>query len=294
MNDDDLELASAYLDDEVTDAERARVETSPELLQLVEQMRSVRDSVGATGPPSAATRDAAVAAALAAFDAQQIPAPPPNVVPIERSGRWRWRHGLGVAAAAVVVVAGIAILRDNAEAPSEIQTAERASTPTSIAPAALDAGVTPNSVESDNDSDGDTDDEPDTEEYEGAGAEPMAAESNAALTPPAAAAPAPGAAAPAPGAAAPATAVALPEVTTKAELIALAARLVDERDAPLPDRRDAREQCRDEDRVTPVLVADAVYVDEDGVTYDIVVVDDNGEAVGLDVESCDLVVRADH
>jgi hypothetical protein len=307
MNDDDLELASAYLDDEVTDAERARVEASPELQRLVDDLRGARDAVAAVDPPPAAARDAAIAAALAVFDEEQQPAPPHNVVPIERAGRWRWRHGLGVAAAAVaVVVAGVAVLRDNAEAPSDVQTAsERTGVASSVAPTAEEFDATAAGTESDVDEVDEVETNEDDEGDEGDETETAAADESMTMAASAAesadAPPEPAAlpAAPAPAAAAndesPPTTAVLAEITTTSELAALAEQLVDEGGAPLPDRRAAREQCRDdEDRATPTLVADAVYVDEDGVVYEIVVVDDNGEAAGLDLQSCDLVVRADH
>lgn len=70
-NQEATELASAYLDGEASDAEAARVEADPALLALVDSMREARERVQAA--PSAvdpARREAAIAAALAAFDEQ--------------------------------------------------------------------------------------------------------------------------------------------------------------------------------------------------------------------------------
>ena len=72
MNDDDLDplhqLASAYLDDDITSADRVRVEASPELVGLVESFRQIRAGLGDVPAPPATTREAAFAAALLEFD----------------------------------------------------------------------------------------------------------------------------------------------------------------------------------------------------------------------------------
>jgi hypothetical protein len=66
----DWELASGYVDDAIDATERARVEASPALMAMAAQLRAVRDGLARRpfAPPGA--RDAAVAAALAAFDEQ--------------------------------------------------------------------------------------------------------------------------------------------------------------------------------------------------------------------------------
>ncbi|MFM2078338.1 MAG: hypothetical protein RJA49_2228, partial [Actinomycetota bacterium] len=108
MSDDSLspdhELANAYLDGHVDAQERARVESSPELLALVASYQALRARVAAVPPASDAAREAAVAAALAAIP---LVAPPPNVVSLERR---RWSRGLTAAAAVVLLgVAGVAV-----------------------------------------------------------------------------------------------------------------------------------------------------------------------------------------
>ncbi len=61
------ELVSAYVDDELTDADRARVEADPDLLEQVQRFRAVARAVSAPVPPPPADhRQQAVAAALAA------------------------------------------------------------------------------------------------------------------------------------------------------------------------------------------------------------------------------------
>lgn len=152
MTDDQFELASAYLDGAVTDEERARVEGDDELLALVRELRSISVELSDAPPASTDAREAAVTAALAEFDAtigaapgapptEEMPATPVEippapslagvdqssvaagdgvVVPLAPRRKFRFGHAVSVAAAAVVVLAGgIALFRDNAEAPSD-------------------------------------------------------------------------------------------------------------------------------------------------------------------------------
>ena len=123
MNDDDLDplhqLASAYLDDDTTSAERVQVEASPELVSLVESFRQISARLCDVPAPSATTREAAFAAALLAFDGLSSPgdaaatrsdsvASP--VVSLAERRRWPIAV-LSVAAAVVLVgVVGIAAL----------------------------------------------------------------------------------------------------------------------------------------------------------------------------------------
>lgn len=111
MTDDDFELLSAYVDGEATRSERARVDSSVELTAEVERLRTVAGAVARVPAPSAATREAIIAAALAEFDTA---APAQPVIPVaSRAGRraHRWMPALGAAAAAVVVIGGFAITR---------------------------------------------------------------------------------------------------------------------------------------------------------------------------------------
>ncbi|MGI9644377.1 MAG: hypothetical protein ACR2O6_03605 [Ilumatobacteraceae bacterium] len=68
MNDDPIELASAYLDGDVTPDERAIVEASPDLLAEVEQLRLVRGLLADVEPSAISAREEHLAAALAAWD----------------------------------------------------------------------------------------------------------------------------------------------------------------------------------------------------------------------------------
>jgi hypothetical protein len=111
---DDTELASAYLDGEVTAAERARVEGDLALLAEVERLRRVRAAVADVPPAPATARESAIAAALAAFDeahaglgaAAAAPTAPPNVVPLARRRHVRRLQVMTAAAAAAVMVIG--------------------------------------------------------------------------------------------------------------------------------------------------------------------------------------------
>jgi hypothetical protein len=99
MSEHDDELASAYLDDDATAEERARVEADPVLLERVETLRRVRDAVaGAPVPaPSAAARESAIRAAIGA----------PPVVDL-RVQRVRPRLRIAAIAAAAVLAVGVA------------------------------------------------------------------------------------------------------------------------------------------------------------------------------------------
>ncbi|BAN04591.1 anti-sigma factor [Ilumatobacter coccineus] len=87
-------LASAYLDSEVTADERARVESSPELLAEVERLRQVRAVLGATTePPAISVREAHLAAALDVWD---------RMPESERAGEVTPSAGMDAAAAAAI------------------------------------------------------------------------------------------------------------------------------------------------------------------------------------------------
>ena len=75
MYDDDLtplhELASSHLDADNSPEERAHVAATPELQSLVASFEDVRARLADVPPAPVAARDAAFAAALAAFDEVQ-------------------------------------------------------------------------------------------------------------------------------------------------------------------------------------------------------------------------------
>jgi len=99
------ELASAILDGEATEAERARA-AEPEVARRVAAFEAIARRVGQPAePPSAVARDRAVAAAL--------DAPPELAEPVPIGARRRlptWLPTLGAAAAAVAIIAGFGLL----------------------------------------------------------------------------------------------------------------------------------------------------------------------------------------
>ena len=116
MTDDQLLLASAYVDDDVDDAARARAEADPEVMAEVARLGALRAELRDTGTPDAARREQAIEAALAALaafaDDASAPARPPAPVPLPRRQHRAWWGGaLAAAAALVVVVAGAVVLR---------------------------------------------------------------------------------------------------------------------------------------------------------------------------------------
>jgi|GEM_PF-1499719 len=70
------ELAAAYLDGEATPAEIVRIESDPEIQARIEEFRGLTEMLAEpVSPPPAATRDAAIAAAIAAAPAPSKTAP---------------------------------------------------------------------------------------------------------------------------------------------------------------------------------------------------------------------------
>jgi len=101
------ELASAYLDNEVTAAERAQVESTPEILALVgvlSRLTAAHASVPAAGHGA---RESAIAAALAEFDSRKGSS---NVFSLSDRRRWPVRVLSAAAAAVVLGVIGITVL----------------------------------------------------------------------------------------------------------------------------------------------------------------------------------------
>lgn len=113
------ELASAYLDGVATPDEVARVEADTDLRARVEELRAVRDAVGATvASPTAADRDRAIEAALAAFGepatGEQHSAPADlDGARRRRAQRMRYTGIASVAAAAVAVLAATVLIGDD-------------------------------------------------------------------------------------------------------------------------------------------------------------------------------------
>ena len=123
MNDDQRLLANAYLDGEVSAEERARAEADPEVVAEVARLRAVSEALRVTDEPDPQRREAAIHAALDAFELRpaatiattpELPVAPP--VSLDARRRARWLRPLAAAAAVVVLIAGgVALLRDRDE-----------------------------------------------------------------------------------------------------------------------------------------------------------------------------------
>lgn len=81
MNDEQFFLANAYLDDELTDAERAAAEADPEVMAEVDELRALQALMRDVEPPSEATQEAAIAAAMSHFGVVAPPATSQRVAP---------------------------------------------------------------------------------------------------------------------------------------------------------------------------------------------------------------------
>jgi trimeric autotransporter adhesin len=166
FDDADWELASAYLDNEVTSAERAQVEASPALLGLVADLRSMQTSVAAQ-PPAAIDRDAMITAALAGAPDEpvvgrvagsgglgdELAAPPPHAVaPVTsisaaRKRRAEFLKAPMLLAAALLTVMGIGFaLRSGSRGDSQKTSSGAATTAAAIAKAAQDQSTGSNAV----------------------------------------------------------------------------------------------------------------------------------------------------
>lgn len=115
LNSQQHELASAYLDGVATSAERVQVESSSELLALVESLGTLRTNLADTPTANPDARSAAFAAAFAAFDAALTDdtaltdAPTAAIIPLSPRRRWT-RPLMSVAAAFLLVgVVGVAV-----------------------------------------------------------------------------------------------------------------------------------------------------------------------------------------
>lgn len=98
MNDDPTLLASAYLDDEVTPDERARVEGDPVLLAEVDRLRAVRVLLADVEPAAISVREAQLATALDIWERLPL---------AERTGARRDVTPSGIDAAAVAGAASV-------------------------------------------------------------------------------------------------------------------------------------------------------------------------------------------
>ena len=129
------ELASAYIDDAVTAEERARVDADPALRARVDELRRVRDGLreSAVEPAADATREASIAAALAAAPVVDLGA---------ARARRRVRVASIAAAAILLVGAGGLLLRSLSTASSTKSASTAAGSSSSSAAEALSAPTT--------------------------------------------------------------------------------------------------------------------------------------------------------
>jgi hypothetical protein len=268
---DDAELASAYLDGEVTAAERARVEADAGLFAEVDRLRRVRDAFADVPPAPAKGREAAIAAALAAFDAHTEVMPPaaPNVVPLDSRRRARRMQVLTAAAAVLVVAGGFVVATrgggDGDGGNADVQRDQVAASAPAEAPTTTAVASTVELATTT------------TGAPAGATLDAESAASVAELDQTMAAAPA------APAAEEGAMAPLLPAVGGAAELADLAATL----EAAPPPLDDVVDACRDGDAIPT-----AQYVDERGAALDVALADDDGEIVAVSVDDCTVVLRA--
>jgi len=313
MTDDQFELVTAYVDGEANLEERALVEADAELVAEVERQRAIRAELHDVEPSSAASRESAIAAALAVFDDEiastaraatsAVPSAPDvtaptNIVPFDQRRRMRWMQGLGAAAAvAAVVVAGGVIatrggddgstaveMRESTLVELESESAEQGDAavqppaPAEVATTNADElMVAPATADTEN-----------AAAADGAATESEYDAGTLAATEPAGAGPAaPVSATTMPGAAAaPTTAAArLVVITTEDDLLELADEM---KTSPL-DADAAQSGCPD-----GALKADATFEDEDGATHPIVVVVVDDDTIGaLTLDDCDIALEAD-
>lgn len=106
-SDSHYELASAYLDNEVTAAERALIESTPEILALVAVLGRVAAAHASVPTAGHGARESAIAAALAEFDAHKGTS---NVFSLSDRRRWPVRVLSAAAAAVLLGVIGITVL----------------------------------------------------------------------------------------------------------------------------------------------------------------------------------------
>jgi transcription termination factor Rho len=142
MSNEDLppnaELASAYLDGELDTTERAAAAADAGVMEVIDSFARVRAAIGEVEPAAANSKDAAIAAALAEFDAIHATSSPsgaaPKVISLQSRHQRAYRVLTGVAAAIVIAVVGIAAL--NARGQVDNDSASSAT----VAPAADQAG----------------------------------------------------------------------------------------------------------------------------------------------------------
>lgn len=104
------ELASAHLDGTTSPEEAAQVAADPALQARVDELRAVRAAVGALPPVDAARRDAAIAAALAAFEEGDSGAEDGPAAGVTSLAAFAARRGPSPRALRLVGVAAVVVL----------------------------------------------------------------------------------------------------------------------------------------------------------------------------------------
>ena len=102
MNDEQFLLASAYLDGELTAAERIAAETDPDIASEIDRLAALRTAGRDVVAPAPRVREAAIAAAMKGFTAAPARRAPAGGTFTFRRRPWSVRY-LGFAAAAVAV-----------------------------------------------------------------------------------------------------------------------------------------------------------------------------------------------
>ena len=133
MNDDQILLANAYVDGELTDDERRIAEADPAVMAEVDVLRELHAELRAVDAPTEAARESAIGAAMAQFTPRGAAASPAatasaSVVPFRPKPAYS--RYLGVAAAVVAVgLLGVVIVNGGRGGDNDASVAE---------PAALD------------------------------------------------------------------------------------------------------------------------------------------------------------
>jgi hypothetical protein len=151
MNEDELpinaEMASAYLDGELDPDVRALAESDPEVMAMVDSFTRVRGALGEIEPVAGSAKTAAMAAALAEFDARQAArtAVPPaaamaTITPLQSRRMGAYRLLTGLAAAAVIGVVAVAALNSGG---SDDKTSSAVEAPANDAAGAVPAAELP-------------------------------------------------------------------------------------------------------------------------------------------------------
>lgn len=118
---DDFELVSAYLDGEVTNEERTRVESDQKLMREVQELRSLSNELGKVLPNDPSVKNSQIQTALQHMEVSTSP----SVIPITNINK-RFRSFsrpsriLGAVAAAVLVVLAIPLFRSGDNSSTQI------------------------------------------------------------------------------------------------------------------------------------------------------------------------------